>query len=88
MKQKCYVEPREGAVLAAARFAAAAAHSAADPLVSISPTNHRETEATLMVILCHDVAVNCARLNEVFDLKQKAFSHARAVFSHLASSLA
>ena len=41
-----------------------------------------ETEATLMVILCHDVAVNCARLNEVFDLKQKAFSHARAVFSH------
>ena len=61
---------------------------AADPLVSISPTNHRETEATLMVILCHDVAVNCARLNEVFDLKQKAFSHARAVFSHLASSLA
>ena len=62
--------------------------AAADPLVSISPTNHRETEATLMVILCHDVAVNCARLNEVFDLKQKAFSHARAVFSHLASSLA
>mgnify|MGYP007022687975 CR=1 FL=1 len=38
--------------------------------------------ATLMVILCHDEAVNLPLLNEVFDLKQKAFSHARAVFSH------
>ena len=35
-----------------------------------------------MVILCHDEAVNLPTLNEVFDLKQKAFSHARAVFSH------
>ena len=65
-------------VVAGARLVSQCAR---DPLVSISPTNHRETEATLMVILCHDVAVNCARLNEVFDLKQKAFSHARAVVS-------
>ena len=35
-----------------------------------------------MVILCHDGAVNLPPLNEVFDLKQKAFSHARAVVSH------
>ena len=38
--------------------------------------------ATLMVILCHDEAVNLPLLNEVFDLKQKAFSHARPVFSY------
>lgn len=74
----CSFNDIQGLLLAAADEAKKAA-----PLVSIRPTNHRAAFWTEMVILCRTtLVVNSMVFNEVFDLKQKAFSHARAVFSY------